>query len=156
MFQDLQSQSDNASGIAGSRNRENKLLIAVRPEDVPQSSDVLGTEFDIVWCHAFKEAQAQLDAGVSMVVCGVHFDDGNVFDLLRYARSHPRIADVPFIIVLGADSRYSPAIVQSIRSASRLLGVTAFADLNRLAEKVGRERVRDVLRQGIRDTIGRN
>ncbi|HYC42002.1 MAG TPA: hypothetical protein VEB70_03315 [Noviherbaspirillum sp.] len=130
-----------------------KLLIAVRPEDVIFSKGILGEEFNAVFCHSYEEACGKLDGSVRLVTCGVHFDNGKVFDLLRFVREQPQTANLPFFILLGADSRYSPAIVQGIRAAAKLLKVTAFTDLTRFADKLGDEASIAALRQGIRDAI---
>jgi len=130
-----------------------KLLIAVRPEDVALGKIILGNEFNPVFCHSYEEACRGLDDSVQMVVCGVHFDNGKVFDLLRFVRETPQFETLPFFILLGAGSRYSHAIVQGIRAAAELLKVTAFTDLTRFADKFGKEASIDALRKGIRDTI---
>ena len=130
-----------------------KLLIAVRPEDVAFSRNILGDEFNAVFCHSFAEACAELDDSVRLVTCGVHFDNGKVFDLLRLVREQASTAHLPFFILLGADSRYSRAVVQGIRVAAKLLKVTAFTDLTRFADKLGDEASIAALRQGIRDAI---
>ena len=139
-----------AEAQAGSRP---KLLIAIRPEDVKLGRIILGDEFDPVFCHTYEEACARLDESVQLVTCGVHFDNGKVFDLLRFVREDPKLETLPFFILLGAGSRYSPAIVQGIRAAAELLNVTAFTDLARFAEKLGMDASLDALRQGIRDAI---
>lgn len=130
-----------------------KLLIAVRPEDVALSRQILGDEFNAVFCHSYEEACAQLDDSIKLVTCGVHFDNGKVYDLLRFVRERTATANLPFFVMLGAGSRYSPAIVQGIRVAAKLLKVTAFTDLTRFADKLGSEASMDALRQGIRDAI---
>ncbi|OWW20564.1 hypothetical protein [Noviherbaspirillum denitrificans] len=130
-----------------------RLLIAVRPEDIAFSKVVLGDEFNTVICHSYEDACAAIVSGVDLVTCGVHFDNGRVFDLLRRVRGDPGTAELPFFILLGAGSRYSPAIIQGIRAAAKLLKVTAFTDLNRFADKLGKEESLAALRQGIRDAI---
>jgi len=130
-----------------------RLLIAVRHEDAAFARHIIGQEFDFVICHSFQEARDQLDKGVHLVTCGVHFDNGRVFDLLRAVRENPGTAHLPFFILLGAGSRYSPAIIQGIRAAAKLLKVTAFTDLARFADKLGRDAAIDALRKGIRDAI---
>lgn len=130
-----------------------QLLIAVRPEDVALSKGILGEEFLAVFCHSYGEACAQLNNNIRLVTCGVHFDNGRVFDLLRFVRENPRTASLPFFILLGAGSRYSPAIIEGIRAAAKLLKVTAFTDLTRFSDKLGTSASIDALRQGIRDAI---
>ncbi|HYD96537.1 MAG TPA: hypothetical protein VEC01_14505 [Noviherbaspirillum sp.] len=126
-----------------------RVLVAIRPEDDALARAILGDRFDVVWCHSYREAELLLEKNIGLVACGVHFDNGKVFDLLRLVRSRPATRRLPFFILLGAGSRYSPAIVQGIRSAAELLGVTAFTDLTRMAEKFGREQMREKLVEGM-------
>lgn len=130
-----------------------KLLIAIRPEDVEFTKIILNDEFDVVFCHTYEDALAKLDDTVKLITCGVHFDNGRVFDLLRYVRDNRRTEHLPFFIMLGASSRYSPAIVHGIKAAADLLKVTGFTDLTRFADKIGKEEAFAALRQGIRDAI---
>lgn len=142
----------DAGQTAGAGARP-KLLMAVRPEDVAFSRQVLGDEFDAVFCHTFQEACAEIERGVHLVSCGVHFDNGKIFDLLRFVRENRSTESLPFFILLGAGSRYSPAIVEGIRAAAKLLKVTGFTDLTRFADKLGADGAIEALRQGIRDAV---
>ena len=155
MFQDLESQSDNARCIAQADAKPSRprVLLAVRPEDLKLAQIVVGDIFDVVWCHTFKEALESLDASIQVVACGVHFDNGRVFDLLRHVRENSVTSKLPVFILLGAGSRYSPAIVHGIRSAAELLGVTAFSDLTGMAEKFGLDKIPSILREGMLDAI---
>lgn len=134
-------------------NRRPRILIAIRPDDVALCKLVLGDEFDAVICHTYDDACAKLDGTISLVTCGVHFDNGKVFDLLRHVRENPCTESLPIFMLLGAGSRYSPAIVHGIRAAAKLLKVTAFTDLARFSDKLGKEESIAALRQGIRDAI---
>jgi len=145
--------SEQEAAAPPSADPRPKLLIAVRPEDMALSKIILGNEFNVVFCHTYEEACRALDGSVQMVTCGVHFDNGKVFDLLRYVRATPEFETLPFFILLGAGSRYSHAIVQGIRAAAELLKVTAFTDLTRFAEKFGKDASFDALRKGIREAI---
>ncbi|HYD62004.1 MAG TPA: hypothetical protein VEC35_16685 [Noviherbaspirillum sp.] len=143
-------QQPPAAAPAGMKK---KLLIAIRPEDVALSRNIVGDEFDFQFCHTFREACDAVDETVGLVVCGVHFDSGKVFDFLRHVRENPDTAHLPFFILLGAGSRYSPAIVTGIKAAAKLLKVTGFTDLTRFADKIGKDAAFDALRKGIRDAL---
>lgn len=127
------------------------LLLAIRPEDTHLATAIIDNPDHAVFCHTYEQAQASLNDGIYAVVCGVHFDNGKVFDYLRYVRSHPAMHDVPIFILLGNSSRYSPSIVHGMRRAAEVLGVTAFTDLIRLTDKVGKEQAFEILREGVRN-----
>jgi hypothetical protein len=130
-----------------------RLLLAVRPQDRSVAMAALGDEFDVVIAYTFAEAEAALRKGVAMVVCGVHFDDGRVFDLLRLAKSDPALAHIPFIPVLGALPANSCAMADSIRSATAMLGADGFIDLSRMSAKMGQQEMAEKLRLMARQAL---
>ncbi|HJV50084.1 MAG TPA: hypothetical protein VJ652_01400 [Noviherbaspirillum sp.] len=128
-----------------------RLLVAIRHEDVPLCNAIIDNAYHALFCHTYEQAVYCLDGSIYAVVCGVHFDNGKVFDFLRHVRTHPVAHDTPVFILLGNSSRYSPAIVHGMRRAAEVLGVTAFTDLIHLTDKVGREQAIEVLRDGLRN-----
>jgi hypothetical protein len=130
-----------------------KILVAVRPNDLDTVSIALGSEFDVIVCHTLEAAQRQLDADVGLIACGVRFDSGRMFELLRYAKADTRTRDVPFFLLLGSSKGYSQPILDGIRSAAKVLGASGFTDLSRLKKDIGEElaytRLREVVRQAL-------
>lgn len=133
--------------------RPKKILVAVRPQDLQLVAGALGSGFDIIICHTLKEAVAALDAGVGLIACGVHFDRGAMFDLLRAAKDRPETAGLPFYLLLGEGSGHSEAVLQGIRSAARLLGATGFTDLSRLRQDLGEQAAYERLRAAVREAV---
>lgn len=131
------------------------VLMAIRQEDVPLAKNIIGNTVRAVFCHSLEQAQASLDHTIDSVVCGVHFDNGKVFDYLRHVRSRADTRHLSVFILLGAGSRYSPSIIHGMRRAAEVLGATAFTDLTHLTHKFGREQAFEILRQGLRDAQGR-
>jgi hypothetical protein len=130
-----------------------KLLVAVRPKDTRLLLDVLGTEFDMAICHTYEDAMRRFDEPIGLIVCGVHFAGDRMFDLLSLAKCAPEMRSVPFFVVLGKNIGYSEVIVDSIRSATRLMGADGFVELSALESDVGQEQAYENLRQGIRDIL---
>lgn len=117
----------------------------------------VGDAYRLVFCHTMEAAKAALDEGADMVVAGVHFDDGAVFDLLQHVRSSKVYGRLPFFVMLDTSRRYSysRAIVHGMRSASKALGASGFTDVGGMIEKFGREEAVKMLRKGIDDLLGR-
>lgn len=140
--------------MTGQNNRK-KLVIAVREVDKLLTQEILGTEFDVVFCHTLEDVHTAIDEHVGMVVCGVHFAQGAVFELLQFVRSNPVCKQVPFFVMLDTAGRYnySPAIVHGLRAAAKAMGATGFTDLSALVEKTGREEAIEILRRGIQDAL---
>ena len=128
-----------------------KVLVAVRPEDLPIVSDALGSAFDLIVCHNLADAQSHLGADIGLIACGVRFDSGRMFELLHAVKANPDTRSVPFYLILGVGKGYSQAILQGIKSAAEALGATGLTDLSRLENALGKEqayqRLRDVIRQ---------
>lgn len=130
-----------------------KVLVAIRQDSLPILSRTLGDEFDLVICHTLHDAQKQLNDEIGLVACGVHFDSGAMFDLLKYAKSNPATASIPFFLLIGEKERYSKAILHGIQSAAELLGATAFTDITRLADRFGEDQAYERLRQSVRKCL---
>ncbi|MEC4723581.1 hypothetical protein RY831_31055 [Noviherbaspirillum sp. CPCC 100848] len=130
-----------------------KLLIAVREEDMPLARAVLGFDFDVVCCHTIEAAKRMLGEGIDVVVSGVHFDSGAVFELLQHVRSSSMHGKLPFFVLLDSGHRYSysPAIIHGLKTAAKALKATEFIDLAALVEQFGRKEAVEILRRGIRD-----
>jgi hypothetical protein len=132
------------------------LLIAVSPQDIQLVHDVLGEEFNLLVCHSFQDAETLLAKDISLVTCGVHFDQGRMFDLLRLVRSRPHLHDVPFLLALGREVRYSPAILQGIETAAESLGATAFINMLELVSSMGKEEAYEDMRRTVRRLLHLN
>ncbi|WP_151636887.1 response regulator [Noviherbaspirillum aerium] len=132
------------------------LLIAVREDDVALVQSFLGDAYRTVYCHTLEEAKAALNNGVDIVVSGVHFDGGAVFDLLQHVRASKDFGTLPFFVMLDTSRRYSysRAIVHGMRTASRVLGATGFTDLGGMIEKYGKDEAVRMLKKGIDAAFG--
>ncbi len=133
-----------------------KVLVAIRPDAIPIVARTMGSEFDVVICHTMEDAKAKLNEQVGLIACGVHFDSGAMFDLLRYVKSLPETRSIPFFLLIGEGERYSKSILAGIRSAAEVLGAEAFTDLMRLKNKIGEEAAYEKLRQSIRVCLSKD
>lgn len=142
--------------VLTNQGNQKTLLIAVRETDVQLTKSFVEGNYQIVYCHTLEAAKAALDDGVDVVVSGIHFDGGAVFELLQYVRASAVFGKLPFFVMLDSSRRYSysPAIIHGLKTAARALGATAFTDLGALIEKFGRAEAVEVLRRGIREAAG--
>jgi hypothetical protein len=130
------------------------LLIAIRPEDIRMMTTALGAEFNIRLCHTLADAKAALAApgnsDIDAIACGLHFDDGKMFDLLSYAKHYPDTQDIPFFCIKGAGGELTPAIFKAIVIATEKMGADGFIDISDLCGKIGAEATYAMLRNGLR------
>jgi hypothetical protein len=90
--------------------------------------------------HSLFQAKAVLQSnaeGISLVACGVHFDESRMFDLLRYVReSFPRI---PVVCSRVLEMQFPQISLESIALSAASLGAVTFFDLPGRAKEVGRD-----------------
>jgi len=110
-----------------------KILAAIRPEDTQLMRKVMGMEFEVAVCTTLAEAQAALAPDIAMIACGVHFDDGRMFDLLKYVKDDARFCDIPFWGLLHDNGVLSVEITRGIRTAMKTLGAKGLFNLSQLS-----------------------
>lgn len=130
-----------------------KILLAVRPADVASISNFLTSEFKLVVCTTMEDAVENLTEEIGLIVCGVRFDSGKMFELLEAVRANPLTSMLPYYLIVAADAKYSYAILEGIRRAAKVKGISGFINLSRLVCDLGREDAYDWVRQGIRDML---
>lgn len=132
-----------------------RILVAVSPEDAEYTREIIGPDFDYFFCHTLKLAEERLDENVALIVCGVHFAEGSMFELLRIAKANPLTAATPFIVVLKEGTNHSTAVINGIRSAAHLLGVNTFIDVSELrnSPSTSKTQAYEKLRERIRNLL---
>lgn len=129
-----------------------RILLAIRQEDLPAMTDALGFDFDAVVCHRLIEAETRLmlDETISAILCGLRFDRGMIFDLLRYAKADPHTRLIPFYSIVESKNIFSTAILKSVQMAADILGADGFIDLSETRNAAGKPQACENLRQIIR------
>jgi hypothetical protein len=127
-----------------------KVLVAIRPEDADVMRRVFGGEFDVINCVTLAEAQAALSADLALIACGVHFDDGRMFDLLKLVKADPQLAAIPFWGILRDEGLLSSAITRGIRTAMKSMGANGLFNLSQLDPSRDEETVYRELRSALR------
>jgi PleD family two-component response regulator len=132
------------------------LLVAVIDEALKRATVTLGSHFDSQFVLTLEEAQKLLvSEHFDAIVCNVHFDNNRMFDLLHFAKSHPRTSSLPFLCVLSKPGMLSAAIFESVRMASKALGATDFIPLHDWRTELGDAAAEKRLRQRIRALLTR-
>jgi hypothetical protein len=132
---------------------QKKILLAVRPTDFANISEFLGAEFDFTVCTTLKEAIAHLTEDIGLILCGVRFDSGQMFELLEASRANPATRLVPYYLIVGKDTNYSYPILDGIRSAAKVKGISGFIHVSRLVFDLGREEAHEWVKHGISDIL---
>jgi CheY-like chemotaxis protein len=98
----------------------------------------LNTDLPLTRVATLEQARRALGEPPSLVVCGCHFDEGRMYDLLRHLKASPELARVPFVAVRCVqDDLLDDALYESVKIAVRALGGNAFVDLLRWKRRWG-------------------
>jgi response regulator RpfG family c-di-GMP phosphodiesterase len=138
------------------RVQPTKILLAVRPADLADISDFLTSEFSVVVCTTMEEAVENLTDEIALIACGVRFDSGKMFELLDAVRANPATSRIPYYLLVAAGTNYSYAILEGIRRAAKVKGISGFINLSRLVADLGRDNAYERVRQGIRDVLAKH
>ncbi|MDB5823917.1 MAG: hypothetical protein JWR21_2621 [Herminiimonas sp.] len=99
-----------------------RILCGVLPDSIVRGSNVL-QDYDVTFVTTLDEAHAALSAvDFRLVICGVHFDDGQMPLLLQHCRTDPRLKAVPFVGFRAGRSRLPESTYGHIREMTNLLG----------------------------------
>lgn len=115
-----------------------RVLVADDREAIEAFRRALTSPFTIVPATTFDEARSALREPPAVVVCGCHFDEGHMYDLLRHMKATRELAGVPFMALRATEGELlDDALYESVKIAVRALGGNAFVDLLRWQRKHG-------------------
>jgi CheY-like chemotaxis protein len=114
-----------------------RVLLADVKEDFSSIAQILEPDATVVRASTLDEALGAVTTGVDLVLCGIHFDDSRMFDLLRYVKADPTMRGVPFLCFRDRASELAPTLFESLDIACRALGGVGFVDLIGLRRRVG-------------------
>ena len=113
------------------------VLVADAPESVEAFRRALTTPFELAAVTNLEAAKSALQDSPALVVCGCHFDEGHMYDLLRHMKAAPALAGTPFMAIRCLEGELDDALYESVKIAVRALGGNAFVDLLRWQRKHG-------------------
>jgi CheY-like chemotaxis protein len=115
-----------------------RVLVADDIESIAIFRDALTTSYELLPAYTLKQAREKLFPPPDLVVCGCHFDEGRMYDLLRYLKAEPELERTPFLAVRCVeDELLDDALYESVKIAVRALGGNAFVDLARWQRRWG-------------------
>lgn len=125
------------------------ILVAEVPGVIPLVQEAWSDHFQLTFCCSMQEAERLLAMHFDVIVCGTHFAESKMFDLLRHAKASPASCETPILCVRVLDGELDNSAFQGISLAAAALGAAAFVDLNRWRREYGfdvaRERLRDLV-----------
>ena len=107
------------------------ILVADSADAFQLLSESVVSTFVFRHVATMAEARQALQSDTPLVVCGCHFDEGRMYDLLRYMKATPPLSDVPFMAIRALEGELEDALYESVKIATRALGGDSFVDLFR-------------------------
>lgn len=103
------------------------ILIADTAEGAEAVKKYLSRHHDLVLVHGLAAA-TRLIANVDFdaIICGTHFDDSRMVELLREVRRESRYSGKPFIVVRMLPTNLSADIERNTKQMAMVLGATAY------------------------------
>jgi hypothetical protein len=130
------------------------VLVATRPEFVAVARQIyIQPEFGFIFCSTLHDAVIALEKEINLIACGVHFGDGEVYDLLRLAKAHPKTKNIPFLVIDSGTVELNSYVQQSVEIASRALGSAAVIPIAKWRRELGDEIAFETYRQAIRKIL---
>jgi CheY-like chemotaxis protein len=116
------------------------ILVADNAESFAVLRAALTSTFTLNRVATVDEAKRALADPTSLVICGCHFDEGRMYDLLRHLKATPGLEDLPFVTVRCVEGELlDDALYESVKIAVRALGGNSFVDLLRWQRRWGTE-----------------
>jgi CheY-like chemotaxis protein len=118
-----------------------KLLVAVStPSLQGLLPDILGRH-TLVFAANLEKALALLEArqDFDLILCGLHFDSGKMYELLEAAKSSKTTAHIPFLCVQLIGSILPYGAFKSMRAAFDILGGDLFIQVAKWRIEYGDE-----------------
>lgn len=126
------------------------ILVADMDECLPLLEGCLHPHFRVVHASTLQQAAVLVRPDTPLVLCGAHFDDGRMYDLLRHLKAQPALAAVPFVAVRATPGELDDVIYESVKIATTALGANGFIDMVRLQAQHGHEEARRRLLERVR------
>lgn len=125
-----------------------KLLVAIRPKGIIRLTNVLASDFSLVFCHTLADARSLLDSDteIKAIVCGTNFDESRMFDFVRYVKDNPPTRDLPFICVKVFGGVLHEGTYAGVEKAVKLMGASAYIDFAQWRVEIGKLEAADRLR----------
>jgi hypothetical protein len=128
--------------------RRGTILIADMADAIAALAHALdGDDVRFVTGTTVSAARKHLNDNLKLILCGVNFDNGRMFEFLKLAKATPATAAVPFVCVRAIGILAKPLVPHGIEVAARELGAAAYVDHLHTQNTIGEARAVKSLRQ---------
>lgn len=119
-------------------NAIKKVLAADTSQGLKTIHNILGNSVELMMTQSLLAALDRLPMA-DVIICGIHFDESRMFDLLSYVRARPEYDSTPFIVYRDLEYALDTTLFKSMEVATKALGANDFIDLFMLKQNYGIE-----------------
>lgn len=131
-----------------------RIVVADVRESISTLAHILGESVQLLPATSLDRALKRLDEGADLVLCGVHFDQSRMFDLLRMAKASPRSRAVPFVCYRDMRSELPAPFLEGLDIACKALGAAEFLDLYEMRKRHGIGRADELFHAAVMGHLG--
>jgi CheY-like chemotaxis protein len=107
------------------------ILIADIPEGAEAVKACLSPHHDLVLVHSLAAATRLIEnVDFDAIICGTHFDDSRMIELLKEVRTDSRYSEKPFVIVRVVPTNLTAEIEANAKQMALVLGATAYITID--------------------------
>jgi PleD family two-component response regulator len=129
---------------------EHTLLIAAPPDSIDTLAGALAAPGRTIRrATAWVEALQHLDEPPHLIVCGIHFENGRFYDLLKRVKEMPATRAVPFVAVRATTRLTNRLSSGALELAVISLGGTRYVDHTSAAQRGSRQAADESLRRAV-------
>jgi hypothetical protein len=119
-------------------NTSLKILIAIRPEHQEVFSTILENS-ELFFVYSIDEAYATLGPEFDLILCGLHFENGRMYDFLKFSKAYHQTKDIPFVCIQLTGGILPYGAFKSMVTAFDVLGGDLFVQLAKWRIELGDE-----------------
>lgn len=127
-----------------------KILLAIStPELHSLMIDILN-EHRLCIVTTLDQAVEAFHPDLDLIICGLHFDLGRMYELLQHAKQSSKVKDLPFLCVQLTGGILPYGVFKSMECAFRLLGGDLLVQVDKWRIELGDEAAFAKLREVVK------
>lgn len=115
-----------------------KILVAIRREHQELIATILKNS-ELSFVHTIDQAYATIGPEFDLILCGLHFENGRMYDFLKFSKAYQATNDIPFVCVQLTGGILPYGAFKSMVTAFDVLGGDLFVQMAKWRIELGDE-----------------
>jgi DNA-binding NtrC family response regulator len=106
-----------------------RILVADQADAFQRLEKALASHYELALAENYEQAVSKLKSGhFDLLICGEHFDDSKMFELMGAAKFELNLHDLAMICFRHLNSRFSASVHRAVQMSAELMGACKFID----------------------------